>query len=170
MIFQLMYAQSQHHNRWLKFLTTFLRAQGISAKSLDLLHAFGLTMSHKWSARALCTISANALHKVCQQVHSMPFVILHDNVNIPFCAFSQRLDKQSHFDSGTAATVYFQPNAPLERPLCNRALQESREEGRKHPLTIHDIFQLETKSAAAQHARDIHRVLQYLVNSPEFQF
>lgn len=125
-------------------------------------------MSHKWSTRAFTAISANALEKVRQQVHSMPFVISHDNVNIPFRTFSQRLDKQSHFDSGTAATVYFQPNAPLERPLSNRALQVSREEGRKHPLTIHDIFRLETKSAAAQHARDIHQVLQYLVNSPDF--
>ena len=169
-IFQLMYARSHHHNCWPKFLTTFLCAQGISAKSLNLLHTFGLTMSHKWSMCAFTTISANALETVCQQVHSVPFVISHDNVNIPFRTFSQRLDKQHHFDSGTAATVYFQPDAPLEHPLCNCTLQETREEGRKHPITIHDIFQLETKSAAARHARNIHRVLQYLVNSPEFNF
>ncbi|KAF8431619.1 hypothetical protein L210DRAFT_3415728 [Boletus edulis BED1] len=169
-IFQLMYARSHHHNRWPKFLTTFLRAQGISAKSLDLLHSFGLTMSHKWSMRAFTTISANALEKVRQQVHSMPFVISHDNVNIPFRTFSQRLDKQRHFDSGTAATVYFQPNAPLEHPLCNRGLQECRKEGRKHPITIDDIFQLEAKSASARRDRDIHRVLQFLVNCPEFDF
>ena len=89
MIFQLMYARSHHHNRWPKFLTTFLRAQGISAKSLDLLHAFGLTMSHKWSTCAFTTISTNALEKVRQQVHLMPFIISHDNVNIPFRSFSQ---------------------------------------------------------------------------------
>ena len=73
-------------------------------------------MSHKWLMHAFTTISANALEKVCQQVHSMPFVISHDNVNIPFHTFSQRLDKERHFDSGTAATVYFQPNTPLEHP------------------------------------------------------
>ncbi|KAI6152468.1 hypothetical protein BKA82DRAFT_4328383 [Pisolithus tinctorius] len=55
-------------------------------------------------------------------------------------------------------TVYFQPNATLECPLCNQALQECHTEGRKHPLTVHDIFQLETK------------ILQYLVKSPEFNF
>ncbi|KAI6140218.1 hypothetical protein BKA82DRAFT_4331999 [Pisolithus tinctorius] len=157
MIFQLMYARLHHHNCWQKFLTTFLCAQGISAKSLDLLHAFGLTMSRKWSVRAFTTISANALEKVHQQVRSMPFVISHDNMNIAFCTFSQRLNKQSHFDSGTARTVYFQPNATLECPL-------------KHPLTVHDIFQLETKNAARQRARDIHQVLQYLVKSPESNF
>ncbi|KIK83699.1 hypothetical protein PAXRUDRAFT_153071 [Paxillus rubicundulus Ve08.2h10] len=155
-IFQLMYAQSHDHNHWPKFLSTFLHAQGIAAKSLDLLHAFGLTMSHKWSVHMFTTISANALEKVCQQVHSMPFVISHDNVNIPFCSFAQQLNNQSHFDSGTAATIYFQPNAPLEHPLCNQALQESREEGRKCPLTIHDIFQLEMESAAARYVCDIH--------------
>ncbi|KIO12316.1 hypothetical protein M404DRAFT_123713, partial [Pisolithus tinctorius Marx 270] len=89
MIFQLMYARLHHHNCWQKFLTTFLHAQGISAKSLHLLHAFGLMMSHKWSVCTFTTISANALEKVHQQVHSMPFVISHDNVNIPFCTFSQ---------------------------------------------------------------------------------
>ncbi|KIK78891.1 hypothetical protein PAXRUDRAFT_162800, partial [Paxillus rubicundulus Ve08.2h10] len=91
MIFQLMYAQSHDHNCWLKFLSTFLCAQGIlsNAKSFDLLHAFGLTMSHKWSVCTFTTISANALEKVCQQVHLMPFVILHDDVNIPFHSFAQ---------------------------------------------------------------------------------
>ncbi|KIK79338.1 hypothetical protein PAXRUDRAFT_161514, partial [Paxillus rubicundulus Ve08.2h10] len=128
-IFQLMFAWSHHHNHWPKFMMTFLCAQGISVKSLDLLHAFGLTMSHEQSVCSLNMISTHALEKVCQQVHSKLFVISHDNVNIPFHSFSQQIDKQSHFYSGTAATVYFQPNAPPECPLCNWALQEACEEG-----------------------------------------
>ncbi|KIK92441.1 hypothetical protein PAXRUDRAFT_792989 [Paxillus rubicundulus Ve08.2h10] len=56
MIFQLMYAQLHNHNCWPKFLSTFLCAQEISVKSLDL-HAFGLTMLHKWLVRTFTTIS-----------------------------------------------------------------------------------------------------------------
>ncbi|KIK79099.1 hypothetical protein PAXRUDRAFT_162190, partial [Paxillus rubicundulus Ve08.2h10] len=167
-IFQLLFAWSQHHNCWPKFVTTFLHAQGISAKLLDLLHAFGSTMSHKWSVHSFNTMSTNALEKVCQKAHTGPFVLSHDNVNIPFHTFSQRLNKQSHFDSGMAATVYFQPNTPPEPPLSNRTLQQFHEEGRKHPLTIHEIFELEVKSAASQYEHDICCILQYHTGSPKF--
>ncbi|KIK71895.1 hypothetical protein PAXRUDRAFT_181648, partial [Paxillus rubicundulus Ve08.2h10] len=88
-IFQLMFVWSHHHNCWPKFMTTFLHAQGILAKSLDLLHMFGLMMSHKWSVHSLNTNLTNALEKVHQQVHLKLFVISYDNMNIPFCSFLQ---------------------------------------------------------------------------------
>ncbi|EGO26773.1 hypothetical protein SERLADRAFT_407431 [Serpula lacrymans var. lacrymans S7.9] len=43
----IMFSRSHHHSHWPKMLTTFLKSQGISAKSLDLLRTFCLTMSHK---------------------------------------------------------------------------------------------------------------------------
>src|SRR5882757_115019 len=83
-IFQVEFSRSHHNNRWAKLLTTFLRAQGISAKSLDLLHSFALTMCHKWSSRAFGQMSSNELTKLRDMVQHLPFVITHDNVNIPF--------------------------------------------------------------------------------------
>ncbi|EGO28171.1 hypothetical protein SERLADRAFT_434025 [Serpula lacrymans var. lacrymans S7.9] len=100
----LMFSRSHHHNRWPKLLTTFLCSQGI-------------TMSHRWSVRAFKSISSNQMDKVRHLVRSHPFVISHDNLNIPFRVYSQCIDNQSHFDSGTAATVYFQPDAPPIAPL-----------------------------------------------------
>jgi hypothetical protein len=99
-----------------------------------------------------------------------PFILSHDNINIPFRSFSQWVNKQRYFGSGTAATVYLQPNAsvPLEPPLSHRNLQEFCEQGRKHSLTIHEIFELEAKSATSQYECDIHHVLQYLARSPKF--
>jgi hypothetical protein len=108
-------------------ITSFLRSQGAPAKSIDLLRAFGLTMSHQWSVRALRTISENEMATVRDMVQHLPFVVTHDNINIPFRVFSQRINNQSHFDSGTASTLFFQPNAPPEQPLCNRTLQEYRQ-------------------------------------------
>ncbi|KAH7921009.1 hypothetical protein BV22DRAFT_1132613 [Leucogyrophana mollusca] len=169
-IFQIAFSRNQYDNRWAKFLTTFLRAQGISAKSLDLLRRFCITMSHKWSVRSVATISSNEMARVRDQVQRLPFVISHDNLNIPFRVFSQRLDNQSHFDCGTAATVFFQPNAPTEVPLDNRAFQEYQAEGRKVPISITQIYDLEQAAAPHHHARDIYRVLQYLLQSPNFDF
>ncbi|KIJ60786.1 hypothetical protein HYDPIDRAFT_189878 [Hydnomerulius pinastri MD-312] len=135
-------SRSHHNSRFAKLLTTFLRSQGTPAKSIDLLRAFGLTMSHQWSVRALNKISENEMAKVREMVQTLLFVITHDNGNIPFRVFSQRLDNQSHFDSGTASTVFFQPNAPPEPPLCNRTLQEFHAQGRKTPLTVNELYDL----------------------------
>ena len=99
-------------------------------------------MSHQWSVRALTKISDNEMENVRKLVQTLPFVITHDNVNIPFRVYSQRLDNQSHFDCGTASTVFFQPDAPLEHPLCNRTLQDFRAQGRKSPLSITKIYDL----------------------------
>ncbi|KAH7925761.1 hypothetical protein BV22DRAFT_1160019 [Leucogyrophana mollusca] len=151
-------------------LTMFLRSQGISAKSLDLLHTFCLTMSQKWSVRAFSKMSANEMDKLCEMVRLLPFVISHDNVNIPFRVFTQRVNNQSHFDPRTAATVFFQPHAPPEPPLCNRTLQEYCREGKKTPLSIIEIYNLSQAAAPHQYLRDVHHILQYLVDSPEFEF
>jgi len=109
-------------------------------------------------------MSSNELTKLRDMVQHLPFVITHDNVNIPFRVFTQRIDNQSHFDSGTAATVFFQPYAPPETPLCNRTLQEYRRNGRNVPLTIGKIYDLADAATPGQHAHDVYRVLKYLID------
>ena len=151
-------------------VTTFLRSQGAPAKTINLLRAFGLTMSHQWSARALKTISENEMKTVQNWVHQYPFVVTNDNLNIQFCVFGQCIDNQSHFDSGTASTLFFQPDAPPEPPLSNRTLQEFHSKGRKTPLSMLKIYDLASIAAPAQHDRDVFLMLQYLMDSTEFDF
>jgi len=127
-------------------------------------------MSHRWSSRAIAKISSNEMKTARDLIKRLPFVIAYDNVNIPFRVFSQLIDNQSHFDSGTAATVFLQPNAPPEQPLCNRTLQEYRLAARQQPITLATIIDLETSAASSRQPRDIHRVLRYLFQSPEFDF
>lgn len=110
------------------------------------------------------------MQMVQQMVQTLPFVITHNNINIPFCVFTQWLDSQSHFDSGTASIVFFQPNAPLEPPLSNWMLQEFHAQGHKSPLSTIEIFDLANAAAPSQLKRDVYRVLHYLLNSPDFQF
>ena len=103
-------------------------------------------------------------------VHQFPFVITHDNVNIPFHVLSQCINNQSHFDSGTTSTLFFQPNAPLPPPLSSHMLQEFRLQGRQTPLTVLKIYDLASLAAPAQHDRDVYLILQYLTGSTEFNF
>ncbi|KAH7890484.1 hypothetical protein F5I97DRAFT_1933785 [Phlebopus sp. FC_14] len=91
-----------------------------------------------------------------QRVQHLPFLILHDNVNIPFRIFSQQLDNQSYFDLETAAT--------------NRTLQEFRAVDRKEPLTVHEIYALEKAAVPSCIRCNIHHVLQYLTECLEFDF
>ena len=91
-----MFLCSHHHNHFAKMVTTFLCSQEAPAKTIDLLRAFGLTMSHQWSAQALKTISNNEMLVVQDWVHQFPFVITHDNVNIPFHVLSQCIDRIHH--------------------------------------------------------------------------
>ncbi|EGO04792.1 hypothetical protein SERLA73DRAFT_149162 [Serpula lacrymans var. lacrymans S7.3] len=84
--------------------------------------------------------NSDLMDKVQELVRKMPFIISYDNLNILFCVYSQRIDNQNHFDSGTAATVFFQPNAPPIRPLCNCTLQEYRAARHKTPLNVEEIY------------------------------
>ena len=63
-------------------------------------------MSHKWAATAYGLLSDHAMKDVQDAIQKSPWVIMHDNVNIPMHVFSQRLHNQSHFVSGCAATVW----------------------------------------------------------------
>ncbi|EIW81866.1 hypothetical protein CONPUDRAFT_122373 [Coniophora puteana RWD-64-598 SS2] len=172
-IMQIMYSRSQSHNKWQKMLTTHLRSQNIGAKSLDLLHSLGITMSHKWMSRAIKTISENTLAEVRKRIEEgEDFTITHDNLNLAFKVFNQRINNQTHFDSGTSATAYFQPDAPPQLPpLSNRTFQEFRQEARRQgPLSIQDIFNLDREAAAPRRQRDMHRILSFLFSSTDFEY
>ncbi|KAF8451065.1 hypothetical protein L210DRAFT_3387460, partial [Boletus edulis BED1] len=76
----------------------------------------------------------------------------------------QCIDNQSHFDSGTASTVFFQPNAPPAPPLCNHTVQEY------YSSHFPQIYNLAYLAALSQYTCDVFHVLQFLINSPDFDF
>ena len=75
-------------------------------------------MSHKWTGNAVGRISKQSMEEVVELMQHFPWLISHDNVQIPFRVFSQWLDNQGEFGNGTAATVYIKRNA---KPLSNTA-------------------------------------------------
>ncbi|KAI0349259.1 hypothetical protein OH77DRAFT_1525815 [Trametes cingulata] len=165
---QLQYMRSRNATAWVKPLTVFLKAKGASAKSLDLLHALGVTMSHSWSVRAYAGISEDAMKDLQKVIHLLAWWLAYDNVNFAFQVFSQRLSNQSHFDSGTSGSVFVKPHAPAPPPLSSASLQEQRRIGRQNPITLADIAALEVAAAPRIHAHIVHIVLQTLLDCPEF--
>ncbi len=114
----LSFSRSHHRCRLQKYLSVYFASCGLAAKANDLTNALGLTMSQSWKYEALELLSASK-HKAMerdlqdpdkQSVHS------YDNLNIRFTKIEQRLDNQTHFDSGCAATVFIIENPELPPP------------------------------------------------------
>ncbi|KAF9521996.1 hypothetical protein CPB83DRAFT_900054 [Crepidotus variabilis] len=129
-----------------------------------------LTVSHKWICDAVARISEKSMAEVKQMMEIYAWLISYDNVNISFCAFSQRVDKNTKFLSGTAATVYVKPGtAPLsEHAITN--LPTKCAEGLKTPPTSEDISKLAINSYPHIHTFMVHQVLSFLTWCPEFEF
>lgn len=162
----LSYCQSHHQNCFQKLFTIYLKFKGLSAKAFDTLHALGLVMSHKWTGNAVSQMSKRGMEEVVQLIKKFSWLISHNNVNIPFCVFSQRLDNKGEFGNGTVATVYIKRDAtPLTKDI-NWALQEHRSEGLKNPISALDIFKLSMETFPRIYDHATYYTLQFLLKSP----
>ncbi|KAJ3497512.1 hypothetical protein NLJ89_g10340 [Agrocybe chaxingu] len=162
------YTRSHHRNRLQKLLSLYFKFKGLSAKGFDSLHAMALTMSHKWTSNAVERISEQCMEEVRALMKLYPWTISYDNVNIPFRVFSQRLDNQGEHGNGTAGTIYMKPKA---RPLsiaANADLKNMRAAGMKTPLSSLDIMDLAQTSYPRVEKFMVYRVLQCLLDSPDF--
>ncbi|TDL17180.1 hypothetical protein BD410DRAFT_843808 [Rickenella mellea] len=163
------FCRSHHRCRIPKLLSIYLKVCGASARSLDILHAFGLTMSHRWIYDGMETLAASSMATLRNTIQTDPWFISHDNLNIPFRTFEQRLDNQNHFDSGTAATVFLAKG--LDAPALNIAeLRECRAAGSKEPFNPFELFEADSNAGRSFRERDICRVLRILTEAPEFSF
>lgn len=167
-IAMLSYTRSHHRARFQKLFAVYLKFRGLSAKGFDTLHALALTMSHKWTGNAVGRISKQAMDEVVNLMKLFPWLISHDNVQIPFRVFSQRLDNQGEFGNGTAATVYVKRNATILPEESNHALKKTRAAGLLNPISELDIIDLANASYPRIEAHATYRVLRFLLESPQF--
>ena len=167
-ISMLSYSRSHHRSRFQKLFAIYLKFRGLSAKGFDTLHALALTMSHKWTGNAVGRISKQAMEEVVKLMQLFPWLISHDNVQIPFRVFSQRLDNQGEFGNGTAATVYIKRNATPLAESVNAELKKTRAAGLLNPLTELNIMDLADKSFPRIEAHGTYHVLHFLLESPQF--
>lgn len=164
------YCRSHHRNRFQKLLAIYLKFKGVSAKGFDTLHGMGLTMSHKWTCDVVERISESCIKTVKKMINEIPSTLSYDNMQVSFRVFSQRLDNQNEFGNGTAATIYFHSNAHALPKDANQQLRKQRAQGQKRSLTANDILNLAETSMSRLRPFAIHTILQFLLDSPEFDF
>ncbi|KAF8226427.1 hypothetical protein L208DRAFT_1425069 [Tricholoma matsutake] len=157
-ISMLSYTQSHHRGCIQKLFAIYFKFHGLTAKGFDILHALGLTMSHKWTCNAMLWL-----------MDIYPWLLTYDNLNIPFHVFSQHLDNQGDFGSAMCSTVPLSQNA-------NCSLQETHTEGLKNSLTPHNIILLSIEAYPCIHTHtkyQHHITLQFLlrtVNIPKASY
>jgi hypothetical protein len=90
-------------------------------------------MSQKLAYSGIEALSKTKQLALLEDIKRYPWFGAHDNLNLPFRAYEQRLHNQSHFDSGTAATVFVIKD-PLAVPPDNSALRERIALSAKDPM------------------------------------
>lgn len=161
----LQYSRSSANSKFQKMISIYLKSAGVPAKVVDLLHSFGLAMSYKWAEEAVRTLSAEALKQIAEDVKNFSFVTIYDNLNIARKVYSQRVDHQSAFENGTAATII---TLPTLKTTSNIKYKSQRRRGAKIPLTVADLIQ--TRDVLARmHSQSVHHCLTILLQSTPFE-
>jgi hypothetical protein len=163
------YSRSNRRCKLQKLLTIYFKSCGLGAKAFDTLHALGITMSQKWGYSGIETLSEAAHKAILADTKKYPWFGVHDNINLGFKVYEQRLSNQSHFDSGTAATIVVIKD-PTCKPPSSQSAREKFVEGAKHPISYLDIVKLDDDASPRLTALAVHKILQILTHSPQFDF
>src|SRR6266481_5950353 len=123
-------------------------------------------MSHKWTGNAVGCISKQSMDEVVELMQSFPWLISHDNVQIPFRVFSQHLDNQGEFGNSTTATVYIKCNAKPLSETANPDFKKCWAARLLNPIEELDIIDLTNKSFPLIEEHGIYQVLRFLLDSP----
>ena len=162
-------SRSHHQCKLAKLLTIYFRSCGLSAKAFDTLHALGITMSQKWVYTGINALARQQQVMLLEDIKKYPWFGVHDNINVPFRAFQQRIGNQNHFDSGTAATILVL-KSPLARWPDRDLRMHQRALGANNLISGDEIFMLAVDAGPRLDSHAISVVLQFLVESPDFDF
>lgn len=161
------YTRSQHRCRYQKLLSIYFKACGLGAKANDTTHLFGLTMSQKWVYRGIEAISDSNRRRMMEDIALYVFFGGHDNLNLPFRTYQQRIDHQSRFDNGTAGTIYIIRDENVQF-LDRVAYMEQRMEQCNNPITAVEICRKAGEFGPRLHAQAVFSVLRILLQTPAF--
>ena len=162
------FSRSHHNNKIPKLLTVYFKSCGLAAKAFDTLSALGITMSQKWSYAAIKDLSERVRRSLHENIQKYPWYGTHDNINLPFRVHEQRLNNQSHFDSGTAATILFLKDPAVIRPDAHAFRRHIAATNTR--ITFKDILKLDQKAGPNISARLTSHVLSFLTGAPAFDF
>lgn len=126
-------------------------------------------MSQKWVYTGINALTRQQQVLLLEDIKKYPWFGVHDNINIPFRAFQQRIENQNHFDSGTAATILVL-KSPLARWPDRDLRMHQRALGADNLIPGDEIFMLAAGAGPRIDSHVISVVLQFLVESPDFDF
>jgi hypothetical protein len=150
-------------------MTVYMRAQGCTAKIYDTAHQFGLSYCQKTMYRMTDQIGDSATHKADKERQKYLSFFGYDNLARENSKQEERLDSKTTFDVGTAATLYIVKDPDTPKPNLAAYVRQVAQ-GMNNPITSNDILALEQNAAPDLRARAVHRVLQFLIEAPDFDF
>lgn len=125
-------------------------------------------MSHAWTAGAVKSLADSSLKQARDHAGHLPWVVAHDNVNLPLRVFSQRVHNTDHFISACAATLWVYPKEVAFTPETAEKFRDQRRTG------MTKIFSLETAIDPPEERLDRinsqyeHHILQVLLKHSDF--
>ena len=163
------FSRSQHSCKLQLLNTIYFKSCGLAAKGFDTLHALGITMCQKTAYRCIETISEASRMSLVSDISHHPWFGCHDNVNLGFKVYEQRLSNRDHYDSGTAATIFIIKNPACKSPKPLNA-QEQFIQGSRNPITRLDILDLDNSARPRLIKHAIYQVLKVLTHASAFEF
>lgn len=167
----LSFCQSQHCNRLATLWAIHLKACGLSSRAFDALYTTGLTMSVKWTSEAFKKISSRELQSAQAEMKSRVCLWSYDNINIPKRVFSMRVDKENHFYSATAGTVWVLLKAISLSLSINEEYQKTRRDGALEPFDLKAFLSgkgSEREADLRVKAQAKYCILRFLLDNPVF--
>ncbi|KAG8696910.1 hypothetical protein FRC08_006849 [Ceratobasidium sp. 394] len=93
-----------------KMLCLYFRAKHVPKSLFSLLNKCGYVMSYSWSLIAIKKLSETALARMRETVENHPIFWIYDNLRLSTPIKSQRLDRHTVTDNGTAMTIVRLPD------------------------------------------------------------
>lgn len=162
------YGRSQRRCRYQKLLSVYLKSCGLGAKANDTTHLFGLTMSQSWVYVGIEQLAESNRRQMMDDIAKYIFYGGHDNLNLSFRVYEMRMSKQTHFDCGTAGTIYVVKDAAAIPP-DRVAYTEQRAAGCLKPVTALDVFKHEIAAAPRLREDAIFLIKKFLLIHPAFE-
>lgn len=163
----LQYNRSQTFCRYQKEMSVYMKACGLGGKANDTTHLFGFTMSSSWINKGIVYLSKDNRRRLHEDMKIYYIFGGHDNLNIGFRVYEMRMDRSSHFDSGTTATVYIIKDLNFVRP-CRTKYLAQRAIGCRNPIRARDVFKAEVAATPRLLEQNVYIIKTFLTMHPSF--
>ncbi|KAG8705141.1 hypothetical protein FRC08_001820 [Ceratobasidium sp. 394] len=99
------------NNNFQKLLSVYFHAEHVPKAVVELLHRCNLCMSYSWTTKGLGHLAQDVCKTIVELARTHPIMGCHDNILFKFPVRSQRGNRQTVTDNGTAITMFVLPES-----------------------------------------------------------